>query len=355
MKFRIAAAALLFGAAMAPCAASADMGKAALVIGNAGYVKGQPLSGCDKAAHDTSAWLRLQGFDVDDVFDGSSVAMRSAIGDFVTRLSGTPHKTAIVYVCSYAAIANQRLFLLPVDWDAAHFTRIETQGVILKALLNTLAGTNGVLFADLGMMPGKAASDAIDQLQAEMPAGVHFALVARNDREVGSLGKGLPALLTNAGQDWGKLSSAFLSQYDTQHNDRLVVFSPLAGPMPPLTAAAAPALVQVPAPAPASPPHQAAAATVPSTFPAQPQDRKPTPSRAKQPASPPKPIARSKDSRMGRIQAALAHRGYYAGSVTGALDGRTRRAIQTFQASLGDAPSGQLTRLEIVELLNAGP
>ncbi|KGM30573.1 peptidoglycan-binding domain-containing protein, partial [Inquilinus limosus] len=67
------------------------------------------------------------------------------------------------------------------------------------------------------------------------------------------------------------------------------------------------------------------------------------------------PPARPTDSRTGRIQAALARRGFYAGSPSGRMDGRTREAIRAFQASIGDPSSGVLTQIQIAKLLNLGP
>src|SRR5262249_31980378 len=155
--------------------------------------------------------------------------------------SGSPQKTAIVYVCTDAAVSNQRLFMLPVDSDPRQPTRLETQGVIVKALLNTLAGTNGVLFADFGLAPDKNAADAMDALQAGLPRGVHFAFVARNDAGIGSLGRDLPGLLGGAGQDWGRLAAVFQAQQGSSRPDRLAVFAPQQGPMPPVPDTTAPA------------------------------------------------------------------------------------------------------------------
>ncbi|OWJ63550.1 hypothetical protein BWR60_29375 [Inquilinus limosus] len=59
------------------------------------------------------------------------------------------------------------------------------------------------------------------------------------------------------------------------------------------------------------------------------------------------PPARPTSSRSGRIQAALARRGFYSGPVSGRMDGRTREAI-------GDPSSGVLTQIQIAKLLNLG-
>lgn len=417
--------------ALMPQPAAAEAGRAALVIGNSAYPGGAALPACGQSARDVGAWLRQRGFEVEEAIDATSVAMRSAIGNFVTLASNWPQKTVIVYVCTYAAISNQRLFMLPVDSDPRQPTRLETQGIIVKALLNTLAGTNGVLFADLGLQPDKTAVDAVDALQAGLQPGTHFAVVARNDAGIGSLGRTLPGLLGGAGQDWGRLATVFQAQQGPSRADRLAVFAPLTGPMPPMqeggpAAAAQTALAPHPepaqtlaaAPSPASPPSSPVAADHPTTTaPAAPTmasagpasnppvpDEAPKalagtplqivpPSRlagatpqaaniagaeqqgqaepdaaAPKAGAPPAPQAspaaptiqatqqtRPSDSRIGRIQAALARRGFYSGGVTGRSDGRTRDAIRAFQNSLGDAPNGVLTQIQIVKLLNLGP
>ncbi|HMG51536.1 MAG TPA: peptidoglycan-binding protein [Inquilinus sp.] len=288
--------------ALVPQQASAEAAKVALVIGNSAYEGGPPLAACDQSARGVGTWLQRQGFQVEQAIDVSSVAMRSAIGNFVTLASGAPQKTAIIYVCTYAAVSNQRLFMLPVDTDPRQPTRLETQGIIVKALLNTLVGTNGVLFADLGMAPDKNAADAVDLLQSGLSPGVHFAFVARNDGGIGQLGHGLPGLLGNSGQDWGRLASAFQAQNGPSRADRLTVFAPPTGPMttsqdiaggsapvpPPAVVAAAapppsppPPAVVAPAPAPDKAP-EPPAAPAPATAEVAPP---PAPS----PAEPPKP------------------------------------------------------------------
>jgi peptidoglycan hydrolase-like protein with peptidoglycan-binding domain len=53
-----------------------------------------------------------------------------------------------------------------------------------------------------------------------------------------------------------------------------------------------------------------------------------------------------------RIQAALHGHGMYAGPLDGRRDNKTLEAIRRYQVSVGDRPTGELTRLEIVKLLN---
>jgi len=58
------------------------------------------------------------------------------------------------------------------------------------------------------------------------------------------------------------------------------------------------------------------------------------------------------DARTARLQAALARLGLYEGLPDGIADAKTLRAVRAFQAASGDAPTGALTRSEIVKLLN---
>ena len=358
---------------LTPQPASAEADKAALVIGNGTYASGHPLAACDQSARDVGGWLQGQGFEVVQVLDASSVDMRKAIGDFLAQVSGAPPKATIIYVCSFAAVANQRLFMLPVDSDTDQPTRLETQGVILKALLNTLAGSNGVLFADLAMQPDKNAADAIDQVQAGLPSGVHLAIVARNDDGVGTLGRSLPSLLSSSGQDWARLSAAFQAQYGSAQGNRLAVFAPLAGPMPPVLDAgdgSAPAPSVAPSTGAVKSAPTISAEVVPLKVPPQavgpaktgPDRPAPaasggaTPGAVSNPeAVPPAPAvqrATRPDRKTSRIQAALARGGFYRGPINGRLDTRTKHAIRAFQKRIGDAPSGVLTQIQIAKLLN---
>jgi localization factor PodJL len=59
------------------------------------------------------------------------------------------------------------------------------------------------------------------------------------------------------------------------------------------------------------------------------------------------------DGRMSRIQEALARRGFYHGPADGVANPRTTSAIRAFQTSLGDTPTGGLTQIQVVKLLNA--
>ena len=59
------------------------------------------------------------------------------------------------------------------------------------------------------------------------------------------------------------------------------------------------------------------------------------------------------DSRTSRIQEALARHGFYHGQIDGVASPRYTAAIRAFQTSLGDSPSGGLTQIEVVKLLNA--
>jgi hypothetical protein len=355
-----------------PAAAAAD--KAALVIGNGTYASGHPLAACDQSARDVGGWLQRQGFEVIQVLDASSVDMRKAIGDFVAQVSGAPPRATIIYVCSYAAVANQRLFMLPVDSDPGQPTRLETQGVILKALLNTLAGSNGVLFADLGIQPDKNAADAIDLIQTGLPSGVHLAIVAGNNDGVGTLGRSLPDLLSSSGQDWARLSAAFQAQYGSARGNGLAVFAPLSGPIPPALDAGD-GSASVPSAAPSTEEVKSAptiaAQVVPLKVPPETVDpAKTEPDRlaiatkagattdgVSNPAAavPPVPTtqrATRPDQKASRIQAALTRGGFYGGPINGRLDARTKHAIRAFQRRIGDAPSGVLTQIQIAKLLN---
>jgi peptidoglycan hydrolase-like protein with peptidoglycan-binding domain len=65
-----------------------------------------------------------------------------------------------------------------------------------------------------------------------------------------------------------------------------------------------------------------------------------------------RPLEARLDDRIWRLQAALARRGFYRGPLDGLASPRTIQAIRGYQLSLRDPPSGVLTQIEIVRLLN---
>jgi hypothetical protein len=394
----------------------------ALVIGIGTYDNKPLLPACIRIAHTVSAHLRASGFSVDALTDPGGIVLCSALGDFADAvLSKNPSTLALIYVCARAATLDHRIFLLPADATPQAMLRLQTDGTVLRALMNTFTGNNAMLVADLGISANAA---DIAAAASDRPDALHVALRAGLGDQLGRFGELLAASTldffspTNStaapGTVWDRLSARLRTAADPGTGVAVAVTTPSAvaeqSPMPAPSAAssAPPSNTRV---APLSPPNVAAGtsplpdtaasretqpkvAVIPSTTPnippaaPAPEPEVPFPSTAepapnmeadqalappKHPASeapqrlasasqprlhpapvtPPSQTTETRaDSRTSRIQEALARRGLYRGPIDGVASSRTAAAIRAFQVSLGDSPSGGLTRLEVVKLLN---
>ena len=346
---RVFAAALL---ALPGTESQAASGGIALVVGNGQY-SGQPaLPDCSRTAHAVSARLQQLGFTVNETIDASAVSLRDALGDFAARAKATQETLpALVYVCAEAAAVDRRLFVLPSDVDLQQSLRPETQGVVLRALLNALAGTKGTMVAELSALPGTDTTPATAALQEALPEGLHLALTIGDGKQAPTLGARLASDGTALDQGWDRLAAA-LQGSPQGAPTAITLYEP--PPMPPQAApAAAPAPAPAPAPVPmvaAAPaplqpaPTLAAAGIAPGGAIKRPADKHPDAKPARQ-----KP---SGDERTRRLQDALTQNGFYSGPLDGVADARTVQAILSYQISLGDPATGSLTQTEVVHLLN---
>jgi Putative peptidoglycan binding domain len=376
-----------------PCVTAAAPRGTALVIGIGTYDNKPLLPACIATAHAVSAHLRTSDFAVTELIDPGGIVLRSAVGDFADAvLSQNPTAPALIYVCARAATLDHRIFLLPADATPEAMLRLQTEGIVLRALMNTFAGSNGMLVADLGMSAKAADVTATAQ---DRPDALHVALRAGAGDRVGSFGKHLavtpldmPAAADGFGAPWNRVATALQTAADTGPGVAVAVTPPAAvvaqksapppstpEPAPPYGLVAAPpsgaaplppgvTAMQLPPPAATSaatptaaapsppPPAAPATTTVAAANPA------PPPQQASASQPPPRPAPPSHipqahaDSRTSRIQEALARRGFYHGPVDGVSTPRTVSAIRAFQVSLGDSPTGGLTQIEVVKLLN---
>jgi hypothetical protein len=382
----------------------------ALVVGIGTYDNKPLLPACIRIAHAVSAHLRGSGFSVDELIDPDGIVLRSAVGDFADAvLSKNPSAPALIYVCARAATLDHRIFLLPADATPQAMLRLQTEGTVLRAFMNTFTGNNAMLVADLGMSANAADIAATAQ---DRPDALHVALRAGLGDQLGTFGERLAATPLDvspaaSGSDsfWNGLDTTLRAGADAGPGVAVAVTpSPAAAtPSPAVVAEQKPP--PAPPPQPAAPPTRAdalppgvTAAPLPSATAstAAPASTPPAPSiAAAQPtataatataaaspkpnAPPPKPAppenlasasqppthrtpppapptrmaqASYADSRISRIQEALARRGFYHGAVDGISTPRTTSAIRAFQNSLGDSPTGGLTQIEVVKLLN---
>jgi hypothetical protein len=349
----------------------------ALVIGIGTYDNKSLLQACIRIAHSVSAHLRISGFAVTELIDPGSIVLHSAVGDFADAvLSKSPSEPALIYVCSRAATLDHRIFLLPADATPQAMLRLQTEGTVLRALMNTFTGNNAMLVADLGMSANAADIEAAAQ---DRPDVLHVALRAGLGDQLGKFGERLATTRLDASSSpdgsaalWNDLAVSLQTAADTGAGIAVAVApSPT---LPPISApgnTVTPAVAAAPPPAtsPASP-AEAKAAEPPAIprVPAQPdvaQSNKPE-AREKLASAAPVPAhptsnsgapkgstSATRDSRTTRIQLALERRGFYHGPANGISNPRTTNAIREFQASLGEPPTGGLTQMQIIKLLNA--
>jgi hypothetical protein len=374
---------------LAPSMARAAPHGTALVIGIGTYDNKPLLPTCIHIADAVSAHLRANGFVVDELTDPGSIVLRSAIGDFADAvLAKNPSDPALIYVCARAATLDHRIFLLPSDATPQAMLRLQTEGTVLRALMNTFTGNNSMLIADLGMSANAAdiaaaAQDRPDVLQVALRAGLGDRLgnfgerLATSPLQVPSAAVGSAVLWSNVAKSLHAAAGpgpgiAFAVAPSPVTSTVPLAPTPPVGP-PVVTSssnAAAPAITATAPPAPApTPPALAIAAPPPPALstPTQPPAgaaKEPEPEEKLATAAPvpmrltPRPKALSGsprifvDGRTSRIQEALARRGLYHGPVNGMPNARTARAIRAFQVSLGDRPTGGLTRIQIIRLLN---
>jgi hypothetical protein len=384
----------------------------ALVIGIGTYDNKPLLPACIRIAHSVSAHLREHGFAVDELIDPGGIVLRSAVGDFADAvLSENPSAPALIYVCARAATLDHRIFLLPADATPQAMLRLQTEGTVLRALMNTFTGNNAMLVADLGISANAADITAAAE---DKPDALHVALRAGLGDQLGRFGERLatsPLDMSPAdGPDalWNSVAGTLRAAADPGPGVAVAVtptstvvaqqahppvpatppvaptVSPPAAPVvsPPASTSRLPADIAetplpspaAPTPAPASPvpapasPTVAAASPPPPPAAAAPATTNVAPPKpgapervasASQPVPHPAPAAPNRtvssraDGRMSRIQEALARRGFYHGPADGVANPRTTSAIRAFQASLGDTPTGGLTQIQVVKLLNA--
>jgi hypothetical protein len=336
----------------------------ALVVGIGTYDDKSLLSACIRIAHSVSAHLRSSGFNVVELIDPGSIVLHSAVGDFAdTVLSKNPSEPALIYVCARAATLDHRIFLLPADATPQAMLRLQTEGTVLRALMNTFTGNNAMLVADLGMSANAADIAATAQ---DRPDALHVALRAGLGDQLGKFGEHLAT--------WPLDATSSADGSAALWNDVATALQAAAAPGPGIAVAVAPSPAATPAVAVAPPPAPAPSVVAKAEPPAPPpvpplpdvaQSTKPevreqlasgAPVPAyptSQPAAPNRSTSGFSDSRTSRIQQALARRGFYRGPVDGIASSRTTSAVRRFQASLGDPPTGGLTQMQVIKLLNA--
>ena len=247
-------AAVLLGLAGPAVAADGSMPGNALVIGEGLYAGRSTLPSCGQSARAVSARLHRLGYAVDEAVDTPASGVREALASFAGRVAASPGAPALAYVCAEASAVDQRLFLLPSDVDLQQPLQAETQGVVVRALLNALGRGDATLVAEFAMhgsnagaVPGAVAASVRDAL----PPGMHLALVIGDGRQTGAVGGRLADDAAPLDQGWFGLATALQARSD-KSGSSVATYAPT--PVPPPAALPPPPAPTVSAAVPATPP-----------------------------------------------------------------------------------------------------
>jgi Putative peptidoglycan binding domain/Caspase domain len=387
---RIAAALIIALAAFASLPAAATPPRAALVIGEATYDKLPLLTRCARSANVVAAALRGLGFTVTQSDNASSGGVDGGTGMFSQHLSAGDG-TAVIYVCGYGMVFQERAFFLPTSARIARPADALTQGVLAKSLLRPMSHGGvkaGLVVFDLSPAPATPAGLGLKMLTSTpVPDGVGIIaaseLTPANDTTSAAptpLATALAAALRAPGVRTGDVVAAVrtglasvklnaLALHDPVRSADLVAAptpppAPVATPPAPVAAApasgakAAPASGARVAPASGSVGATAASgATTPSPEPAAGAAPMPPGHAGPGPVAAPAATARlpeedqmtDADRRM--IQTALTRLGYYDRAVDGIIGPDTRAAIRRYQHEIGADMTGTLTAAQATRLV----
>jgi peptidoglycan hydrolase-like protein with peptidoglycan-binding domain len=339
-------------AGVLPARPHADTPGLALVIGS--DANASPAA-CAQVASAVADRLRQLGVTVQLLLHPSVVELRGALDDMAADQATRSPGSTVIYACASAVDDGRRLFVVPSAQDRYEPLQPQTQGVVVQALLNALSGSNGTLYADLNLPKDSSPSPFVGRVTD----GLHLALAVARGGNPAAIGRRLADQSVRIDQDWQQIANALQAGADPAAMTLLPISAPptaAVGTSTPPSAAPPPAPAAPPlpvAPMASSAPSDAIAVVPPAATPSAPLG-------SVERAAPLHTLpGRSADNdarpvigRTARIQAALAHRHIYDGLIDGLMGPGTITAIRTFQGSLGDAPTGVLTGLEIVRLLN---
>jgi len=331
---RIARAVLLGTLLCAPLAGAlaATPARIALVMGNSVYSALPALPTCLTSARDLTGALRGLGYQVIERPNVTSGGLAAAIDEFERALAAAPDASVLVYLCGYAAGMNNLPFLLPVSATIRRPSDVMTQGLLAKALIDTLVRgkpSRGLLALDLVPAEGIAAPE-LDKLSAlPMPDGLGLiaTLTAPPTTEPSALSRALVGAIAVPGVDSGALVAELQGRLQGNPATRIATLH--------LPLVARPVAVDEPPGASPSPSPSQAAAPVAAT----PRLVGPTPGSIKE--FPDEAAMTERDRTL--VQEALARLGYYGARVDGRFGPETRAAIRRFQHEIGVEMTGRLT------------
>jgi uncharacterized caspase-like protein len=182
--------------ALAPLAAAAEASRVALVIGNARY-KDSPLLNPVNDARALSSALRSAGFEVIELHEQGSAAMRRAIREFGEKLRGKD--AGLFYFAGHGVQVRGRNYLVPVDADIKYEDEIEDQsveiGLVLAKMESAKARVNLVVLDACRNNPfaraNRSAHNGLAPMEAPIGTLIAFATSPGQVASDGTAGNGL--------------------------------------------------------------------------------------------------------------------------------------------------------------------
>jgi hypothetical protein len=338
---RIFAASCLFcaGLLLSPDARAEPPG-AALVIGNGTYSSLPAIPACARSAHAVASALTALGFTLTERDDASSGGVDAGISEFAKHLADG-HGAAIIYVCAYGTSFNNRPFLLPTTANIARPSDALTQGVLLKALVDTLKTntvTAAVVALDLVSKPDGPQPLGLETL-ADIPVPDGVGVLAATETPTSDAPTPVAAALV-----------AGLAGPTVRSQDLLAgVQAKLAGSKASVAVLHMPARSDYLAGAPPAPAKPTPAPPVVVATPAAP------PLASSPPPMPSVQLpddAQMTDADRRKVQGVLLRLGYYDLPVDGVFGPETRAAIRRYQHEIGAEMTGRLTALQASRLVS---
>jgi hypothetical protein len=317
---------------LAALPALAQSARVALVVGNSGYTAFPALPACLESSRALATTLRGLDYRVVERQEVTSGGLAAAIDEFSKAMESAPGASVLVYVCGYAAGMNDRPFLLPVSARILRPSDVMTQGLLTKAMLDTLVRGNasrGLLALDLVPATGVPAPvlDTLGTLPA--PDGLGVIVIAAAQPSDGSTA--LSAALTAALAAPDLSAAGLLTDVKTRLGK---------GPATPIALLRMPEVARPLAGDPQPPP-----------APVQPEPTAPILPLPTGPAGAFPDEAAMTEGDRRRVQEGLARLGYYGARIDGRFGPETRAAIRRLQHEIGAPMTGTITGEQAARLV----
>ncbi|WP_075291378.1 hypothetical protein [Pararhizobium arenae] len=188
---------LCMAGAVTTATAQPTSAKVALVITSDVHAS-EDAERCSTVGRDIAAAFEGVGYDVVTVIGGTSIATREALQTFRRKLEGGG-KLAFTYLCGPAAIVGERIFLLPSDLNTAGSYRLETQAIVVTAILKAMTGAESTLLGDLSSVGDEGARK---DLRRRVDAADILTILSFRKESGGSVGRAFAGAFPRLGSEW---------------------------------------------------------------------------------------------------------------------------------------------------------